>query len=271
VRSNEPALDLWFPYIDGIGGGYFGIGADQNYTMLARARSELAWLMDYDIVVVQVHRIYRAFVLASGSPAEFVARWDDGAKEDSLALIDSALAGDPELEALKRVYKSTQPQLTEYFDSCLTRRRSRYPTGWLSDPALYRYVKDMMAAGRIRFLRGDLLGPTTVLGIADAARKLGVPIRVVYLSNAEEWFPFNAQYRANLGALPGDEPSVALRTTQRFHLPIADGKWNYQVESLAHLQRALADPAAPILGDIVYAAIPDADDGTSRLGVDVME
>jgi hypothetical protein len=267
VRSNEPRLDAWFPYIDGLGGGYFGIGADQNYTLLARARSEFAWLMDYDAVVVQVHRVYRALVLASVTPEEFVARWDADRRDEVLALLRAAYPEDPELPELERVYRQTQPQLTIYFHECLTRRRERYPTGWLADPALYRYVRGMMAEGRIRFLRGDLLGPTTVRGIGDTARSLGVPIRVVYLSNAEEWFRYDDAFRGSFRALPGDQSSVVLRTNERFKLPPADGKWNYQVQSLADFVARLADPAVGGVADFARTAEADEADGTSRLGV----
>ena len=271
VRSNERRLDAWFPHIDGLGGGYFGIGADQNYTLLARARSDFAWLMDYDAVVVQVHRVYRALVLASADPEQFVARWDADRRDEVLALLDAAYPGDPELPELKLVYRRTQPLLAIYFHECLARRRERYPTGWLSDPATYRYVRAMMAEGRIRFLRGDLLGPTTVRGIGETARRLGVPLRVVYLSNAEEWFHYTAAFRESFSALPGDGSSVVLRTSERFELAPADGKWNYQVQALADFVARLADPAVTGLADFVRAAEVDDGQGTSRLGVRVPE
>ncbi|MBN1771742.1 MAG: formylglycine-generating enzyme family protein [Deltaproteobacteria bacterium] len=271
VRSNERRLDAWFPYIDGLGGGYFGIGADQNYTLLARARSDFAWLMDYDAVVVEVHRVYRALVLASADPEGFVACWDAEREEQTLALLAAAYPGDPELPALEEIYRRTQPLLTVYFHECLGRRRMRYPTGWLSDPALYRYVRRMMVEGRIRFLRGDLLGPTTVRGIGDAARRLGVPIRVVYLSNAEEWFRYDDAFRGSIAALPGDGTSVVLRTSERFELAPADGKWNYQVQSLADFVARLGDPGVAGLADFVRAAKVDEQEGSSRLGVSVPE
>ena len=71
----------------------------------------------------------------------------------------------------------------------------------------------MLAAGRIRPMVADLNGDRGVVGIAAAAQKLGVPIRLLYLSNAEEyWTRYSEGFRANLKALPFDERSQVVRT-----------------------------------------------------------
>jgi hypothetical protein len=266
VRTNEPHLERWFGFIDGLGGGYFGIGADQNYTLLARARSEFAWLMDYDAVVVDVHRVYRALILASPTPEEFAARWGEGMQDDAFAILEAAHPPGETLDELKRIYGRTRKQLGTYFRECLQRRRERYPTSWLSDPALYRYVRAMMEADRVRFLRGDLLGPTTVRGVAETARKLGVSIRVAYLSNAEEFFRYNVAFRASFAALPADAESVVLRTTGLYRLPTAGDRWNYQVQPLAHFAAALADPETRAMAQFAFQAVADEEAGTSLVG-----
>jgi hypothetical protein len=221
-------------------------------------------------VVVRVHAVYRAHVLASETPESFAGRWEDDAEDATRALVESAYAGDPELADYVRVFRGYRGQLRQYFRAQLVRNFERYPISWLSDPALYRYVRAMMEAGRIRALRGDLLGPTTVLGVGDAARKVGVPIRVAYLSNAEEWFAYDEDFRASFAALPRDERSVVLRTLTMHRLPRGDPTWHYQVESLDHFAAALADPAFRRIQEIVPQAQLD-EDGLSRIAVEVPE
>ena len=53
LRSNERRHDVFFPALRQLGGGYIGVGADQNYTLAAVARAELLWLIDIDGDVVQ--------------------------------------------------------------------------------------------------------------------------------------------------------------------------------------------------------------------------
>jgi len=106
--------------------------------------------------------------------AEFVARWDAGRRDEVNALLDAAYPGPRARRPQGRL-----PTLPATAHSLLQGVPSTppgsLPTSWLSDPALYRYVKAMMDAGRVRFLRGDLLGTVTVRGVADTARRLGVP------------------------------------------------------------------------------------------------
>src|SRR5438105_2041756 len=55
--SNEQRHDLFFDRIRGLGGGYLGVGADQNYTLAAVAAAEMVWLIDLDPAVVLLHRL----------------------------------------------------------------------------------------------------------------------------------------------------------------------------------------------------------------------
>ena len=124
----------------------------------------------------------------------------------------------------------------------------------------------MMKADRVRFLRGDLLGPTTVRGVAAAAERLGVPIRIAYLSNAEEFFRYTDDFRASFTALPADADSVVLRTTGLYRLPTSIGRWNYQVQPLRAFVAALADPEVRAFATIAFQAVGDAEAGTSVVG-----
>jgi len=62
-------------------------------------------------------------------------------------------------------------------------------------------------------VRGDLTADQTVLDIAAAAKAASLPVRVLYVSNAEAYFrPYPPGYLRNMAALPMDERSVIIRT-----------------------------------------------------------
>jgi hypothetical protein len=229
--SNENDHALWLAHATGLGGGYLGVGSDQNYTLFAAARSELVWLMDYDLVVTRAHRIYRALILESVSANEFLLRWEPFDERATRELVEAAFAADPDRAALLELLDVLWRDAGHYFRKVAARRApDGGPGSWLADPELYRYVRAMFAAERVRIVPGDLLGTTMMPGIAGAHRALGMPMRVVYLSNAEEYFPYNEAFRGSFGAMPIDDRSVVLRTVAR---KVPDGSrraWHYQVQ-----------------------------------------
>jgi Sulfatase-modifying factor enzyme 1 len=62
VKTNEARSYLFAPYIKNLGGGYVGVAADSNYTFIAHAKSEYVWLMDFDFVIFNLHKMIRAFI-----------------------------------------------------------------------------------------------------------------------------------------------------------------------------------------------------------------
>src|SRR5579872_4283882 len=76
LQSNERRHDLFFPVVQGRGGAYLGVGADQNYTLAATAQARLVFLIDIDSEVTELHRLYQALVPAANTPAELCALFD---------------------------------------------------------------------------------------------------------------------------------------------------------------------------------------------------
>jgi sulfatase modifying factor 1 len=239
VNSNEADHVLWFTTADGLGGGYVGVGSDQNYSLFAKARSSFVWLMDYDTVVLQAHRIYRALILASASPQEFLLRWDPFEQQVTAGLLDAAYADDPELPELRRLLADNFTEAGRYFHQVAARTADGVPASWLADVALYRYVRRMFREDRVRIVGGDLTKEMPGR-IAAAMRARGVPMRIVYLSNAEQYFAYTDSFRAAFGAMPFDERSVILRTVSRWLPDRSRHVWHYQVEPAAHFARTLA-------------------------------
>lgn len=244
--SNEYRHDLWFGDLRGLGGAYVGVASDQNYTLIATARSEIAYLIDLDRQVVDLHAVYAALIAAAPDPESFMALVDGkaSARRDARAAILARLAAAPAKDRNRALqfFEERREQLAEY----LTKVRTQQTGSWLADPDAYAYVRAMFAAGRIRVVQGNLMGPKSMASIAASAGALGLAIKVLYLSNAEEYLFYNDKFAGNLRALPGAPDSVVLRTIHdRFEgwesCGGGDGRWNYQVQGLLDFQRRLAD------------------------------
>jgi hypothetical protein len=246
VVSNEARHDLFFPFIENKGGLYVGVGSDPNYTLIAAARPEFAFIFDVDRQVVDMHAIYRAFIAASPDPETLRRRFSQREVKRSVQLLDEALV-DEEPAARKRIrtlFVEVHEIVHENLGKVAKREIDGEGTSWLSNPEYYGYIKRMFEVGRIRVMPGNLLGNHTMASIAAAARELELPVRVFYPSNAEDYFSYRDGYRNNVRGLPGDESSVVIRTiaTNPLHseygrtLPKADHRWHYQVQPLHNLQ-----------------------------------
>ena len=267
VQTNEPRHDDWFPILDGLGGGYVGVGSDQNYTLCARARAEFVWLMDYDVVVTQAHRLFRALILAAPDASAFLAFWERAGTTAARETLAAACGEDPDHDELWALYRAHKSSLRHYFGRLAELHANGAPSSWLSDPAAYAWLRALYLADRVRILKGDLLGRIVLPAIAAAHTRLGVPVRVVYLSNAEQYFFYNTAFREAFAALPFDDRSVVLRT-----LNFADDQgrnnmlWHYQVEPARHFVEQLARPEVDRQDDLEPRPSYDPRGGLSRLG-----
>ncbi|WP_170136549.1 hypothetical protein [Nannocystis exedens] len=243
MKSNEVRHDVFFPYVAGKGGVYVGVGSDQNYTLAAAAGSELMFLLDIDRSVVDLHRCYEALIEASPDPKTLFDRWTAGAVDESVKILEAAYAGLPEADRKRivRLYKAARETVYIHLDRVYRRHQGDRPTTWMSNPEMYQYIRDMFLADRVRMMGGDLTGPNSLQSVGAAARALNLPVRVVYFSNAEEYFDYNKQFVANVEALVGDEESLVLRTIYSKKWVHADQLWAYQVQPLSDYRTRLGD------------------------------
>ncbi|HRP70533.1 MAG TPA: hypothetical protein PLY93_13475, partial [Turneriella sp.] len=212
--TNEDRLEIFQPHIAGIGGGYFGVGSIQNFTLAAWARSEYIWLMDFTRVVVAANKIHTAFLKRLSGPEEHRLMWDK--KKSATAvdkIIDKEFKNDPDLAFIKQSYRKASPYLMITFgflDKIIKKRQYKF---WLNDQEQYNYLKSLAQQNKIRALKGDLNGDTTVKGIATAARQMGVPMRILYYSNAEEYFNgYKPPFKNSFSQMPVDDKSFVVRT-----------------------------------------------------------
>ncbi|MFH1438294.1 MAG: SUMF1/EgtB/PvdO family nonheme iron enzyme [Pseudomonadota bacterium] len=233
VHSNESAHFLFFPFIENLGGGYVGIGSDQNYTMIAKSRPELAWIFDYDETVTLIHGAHRALILEAGSPEEFLGLWEKDSVQKAAAAIRKHAAGSGRLDEIEKTYMHYRENVHAYFSATMKKSESGKTITWLTDPESYAFVKKMYAADRIRAMTGDLLGERALPGIGETAKKLGVTIRVIYFTNAEEFIFYRKNFVNGFKSFPVDDKSVILRTLHsKKGYEDADHKWHYNVHGV---------------------------------------
>lgn len=213
--SNERRIDLFQKHLEGLKGGYMGVGTDQNLTFLGWARSEYAWLMDFDPVVVAVNRIHFLFIEKSPDYATFRNYWDRKNKKSSEKLVMEAFQKDPDLSDIQLAWKVAHRgwnDVPERLKELEYMEKNFKLKTFSNSPEIYQHIRKMVQEGRIQAIPGDLNGSVTFQNIAASAKKLGVPIRVLYTSNAEEYFNFPEGYRKNILSLPVDDKSILIRT-----------------------------------------------------------
>lgn len=269
--SNEHRHDLWFAHIRDLGGAFVGVGTDQCYTLAAVQNAQLVWIVDFDPIVPLVHRIYGVLVPLSDDPSALVDRFSPERSEETEGLLREHLGADPRAEAIVRVYSRNRERMHAYL-----RRAHRNVVGgvgatWLSDPELYRRVRALHAGGRVIARNGDVTADRALRGVGRAAARLRLSVRVVYFSNAEQFFVFDADFLANLEALPSDERSVVLRTFRVHGAPYPPrDRWHYMVQPLADMRARIAEngyrTSRQIVMDLMSSRV-----GLSRAGISVVD
>lgn len=248
VTGNERTLEAFYPRIKGLGGAYVGVGSDQAYLLLAWSRAELVWLVDYDPVVVDLHGIYHALFTTAATPEQFLALWQKDNKDQAIAAVHAAYPGELGVrrEALYRRYRARVAKRLGQLQVSMT--AAAVPT-FLTDAGEYDYVRGLIQAGRVRALLADLSRDGAIRQIGAAARTLNTPVRVVYLSNAEEyWERLPQPFRDNLAALHIDERSVVLRTLLSWQ---ANKDYRYNAQPVSNYQQWLASSWVRSIYDVV--------------------
>jgi hypothetical protein len=247
ITGNERTLDLYHPHIANLGGGYVGVGTDQGYLLVDWARSDVAWFVDYDAEVQVVHELYRRFFLGAATPEEFLALWGKDGRAAAEALLE---AGTEPARArqLVQAYATYRAEIEKRLTKVKKRMEKVELPCYLTDLERYQHLRTMLEEGRIRPMLANLLEDTGVNGIAAAARSLEVPIRVMYLSNAEQyWRRYAPQYRENVAALPFADDAVLLRTLLRVSI---DKDFHYNVQPATSYVQWLRAPYVRNVYDI---------------------
>ena len=282
IKSNEPRQHIWRPYLENIGGGYAGVGIDQNYSFIAHAHSEWAWLFDYDPAVVHLHKVLRAVILDAADRQSFIAHFQSAAQGDVATLLAETYHDDDDRAAYREMYSISRAVLLRYYEHQVQGEVSnpdivKAPTaapdaprriagvkvgepsadptfGWLATESAYQHIRTLYLQGRIIILNGDMLAQDSMQGIGAAARALGVVIRIYYPSNAPECWPWTEQYKKNVLALPFDDRSIVLQTLSGIKggFEKSIGYWHYNVQSGLVQQELLSRRGTGSIKQVVF-------------------
>jgi hypothetical protein len=212
--SNEMRIDLFMNYIKDIGGGYIGVGTDQNLSFIAKAKSEYVWLMDFDPVVVGVNKIHILFLELAETYPKFRELWEVKNKKTSFELVKKRFENDPNFKYIKTAWEIAAVPVgvpTRLRDLDFMSKNFGL-VSFHNTPEEYTYLRELVLSKKIQAIPGDLTGTVSMKNISDSAKALNIPIRVVYTSNAEEYTKFPQGFRDNVIGLPTDSKSVLIRT-----------------------------------------------------------
>ncbi len=253
--SNEIRFFLWKNAIQDLGGILIGVGTDQNYFMAGWAKPELLVLFDFDQLVVDLHLIYRAAFSVAKDPKEFLALWSKKKAPAFTAALEASL---PDASLKKRImneFKEWRRSIEIRLHNQLKFNRENKVKSFLDDPEQYQTIARLFAERRVLAVRGDLTAKKTMRQIGELAKRMKLPVRVLYLSNAERYFPFSEDFRANMAALPFDEKSLLLRTTGL-------GSWKngdpfyYVIQKSQQFLEWLKDPSIKHVKQLIRYIVP---------------
>jgi len=230
VTSNEPRRHVWAPAFTNLGGGYFGVGSDQSYDFIAVARSEWAWVFDYDPNVVRLHWLLEPIIKASESPEAFVAHFEAAAQDDTIALVRASTEDPARAELLERFLRVYRGKLHAHYTKSAKPSKTQGEFGWLRTLDNYVHIRTLHQQDRLVAVGVDMLGSKGMRSVGAAAREMGVPIRIYYTSNAPTAWggQVTDDYRQNVLSLPFDEHSVVLATFNWGGFQQV-GYWHYNV------------------------------------------
>lgn len=213
--SNERRIDLYKPYIQNMGGGYIGVGTDQNLTLAAWTRSEFIWLMDFDPVVVKINKMHIAIIRNCADYECFKNSWLPSNQIKTWELFEKELKNEKDFSEYKKAFQLAMNKnygIHSRLNELDFMTKNFGFQSFHTDPNDYNHLRQLVLKNRIRALKGDLKRNGTMRLISKIATEMDIPIRIVYTSNAEEYFRFPEEYRQNILALPTDEKSYHVRT-----------------------------------------------------------
>lgn len=216
VLTNEGAFHSFYQdqLAERLGGGYVGIGTDQNFAMMFYQKAEFAWIFDQNRAVIYNHLLMRVAFLEAETPDEFLAFF---AEESSRELVQEAYRGSPFLPSLLSHWDQYVADRDSIFRRELIKRKRfenhlGQPAGFIADDENFAFIKKMHQENRIRFAVGFHFDPAIANWINEQTQDAGVMVHNVYLSNSHEYqYHRNPKRLAqNLSRFPHDENTNVL-------------------------------------------------------------
>jgi hypothetical protein len=266
--SNESAHDVWRETIGKLGGALAGVGTDQLYLLAGWQEPSLLLALDFDAEVVRVHELYGIAFAKAETPEAFIQLWRDAAR-DAGAWDELLTAADSD-EAVRKRHQRTLKVAGTIISARLGQVKRRYAglgiPCFLTDAGQYAKVRTLWQEGRVIAIRGDLTATSAMLTAASAMRKLGVPLRTLYLSNAEKYFDYGPAFRANIIAQPFDEKSLILRTRHSPRMGAVEGDvYHYNTQTGANFVAWMTDSTIQTSFALLKRRVEEKPPGKSRI------
>lgn len=247
VVSQERHLQRFLPYMLKNGGGYLGVGGEQNLTLIAWSQPKLAWVMTDNPVAHNTLRLQLALLGLSKSRKEYWRRWRGGrSARKTIKLLRSHFTDEDEQALMVRLYRKVRWRLWRaYRRGRWFHRKHRYLRHWLQYKESYHYLRKMVQTRRIFAVQGDIFASSSVQRITTYLRNAKLSLRTLYLSSrADHAMPCPQCYSRNMQALPMDKQSVVLRTHRsRRYGRLLSGGHIYIVQGGQHFQSLLRQDA----------------------------
>ena len=142
--------------------------------------------------------------------------------DEARTLLSTTLEPD-QLEATMRVLDDT-------IDRCGSRLRrlarwyeEQNVAIFVNDQTEYDFFRSIFQNERALIIRGDLTASASMQGIGRVAAEHNMPIRVVYLSNTEQYFEYGGGFDANMEAMNFDDTSWVIHTRHFSGWPRVEG------------------------------------------------
>lgn len=209
MYSDELHPELFYDTIKDMGGTYIGIGSDQGYLFTGWQHPTLAFLVDYDPWIVVQHKVYMAFWRSCEDSACLLRLFDD--REAGLAFLtgEAGIAAGLSDKDTQKIYRAGRMSVAKRLRAI---RKMPQPT-FMNDPEMFSYIKNLIETGRLRTFQANLLGDLAFKSVADTLNALGAKVTTLYLSNAEQYWPYSKQFKANMLGLPAAENALVMRTS----------------------------------------------------------
>lgn len=213
LTCDEIYLDKWYDRVKDMGGSYTGVGTDQAYTFIGWMKPKIAWMTDYDPWVKRMHQTYAVFFTQAENIDQFLALWANKNRKASVALLMEKLPGtEKEKKRTVFVFKSWADRVHRRLRRVKRWFNDRKVPSFVNDEATYAWVRQFILDGRTRPVLCNLLDKGCFEGIGAASKQLNLPLGVLYTSNAEGYWRYKDQFRANMQAQFVDDNSLLLRS-----------------------------------------------------------
>lgn len=229
--SNENNQHLWYDHVKDLGGAYLGVGTDQNYLLAGWAQSDLIVVVDFDIYIADLHRVYAVFFAEADTIDEFMSWWSVDREEEGLALLEANYADRPDYDRIRKAYTTARQLVSARLRNVRKAYEKRGIPTFVSDEDQYKHIRTLSRNGRIYAVRGDFTANETMVAVADAMKDSGFAFNVIYLSNVEQYIDYGPEFRRNLSRQPVADNGVVIRTLGWRAFGFAEGEeYHYNVQ-----------------------------------------